>query len=100
MAVIGRIRKHSVILLSIVALALLAFIVGDLKKPGNKIYSNFIKVGKSKISYFEFDEKYNHYHDMVSQQNGGTLSHEEEYQLRDNIYNELGGGNLQDNCYS
>lgn len=89
MAVIGRIRKHSVILLTIVALALLAFIVGDLKKPGNKIYSNFIKVGKSKISYFEFDEKYNHYHDMVSQQNGGTLSHEEEYQLRDNIYNEL-----------
>ena len=89
MAVIGRIRKHSVILLIIVAFALLAFIVGDLKKPGNKTYSSFIQVGKTKISYLEFEEKYNHYHDLVRQQNGGTLSHEEEYQLRDNIYNEL-----------
>ena len=89
MAVIGRIRKHSVILLIIVALALLAFIVGDLKKPGNKTYSSFIQVGKTKISYLEFEEKYNHYHDLVRQQNGGSLSHEEEYQLRDNIYNEL-----------
>ena len=89
MAVIGRIRKHSVILLVIVALALLAFIVGDLKKPSNKIYSSFIQVGKTKISYLEFEERYNHYHDLVRQQNGGTLSHEDEYQLRDNIYNEL-----------
>ena len=89
MAVIGRIRKHSVILLTIVALALLAFIVGDLKKPGNKIYSNFISIGKTKISYLEYDEKYNHYHDLIRQQNGGNLSHEEEYQLRDNVYNEL-----------
>lgn len=89
MAVIGRIRKHSVILLTIVALALLAFIVGDLKKPGNKVYSNFISIGKTKISYLEYDEKYNHYHDLLRQQNGGNLSHEEEYQLRDNVYNEL-----------
>lgn len=90
MAVIGRIRKHSVILLTIVAVALLAFIVGDLKKPTNKVYSNFIKVGKTKISYTEFEEKYNHYHDLVRQQNNGaTLSHEDEYQLRDQIYSEM-----------
>lgn len=90
MAVIGSIRKHSVILLVIVAVALLAFIVGDLKKPGNKTYSNFIQVGKTKISYMVYEDKYNRYHDLLRQQNGGaTMSHEEEYQLRDNVYNEL-----------
>ena len=89
MAVIGRIRKHSVILLTIVAVALLAFIVGDLKKPGNKTYSSFIQVGKTKISYLDFDNKYNYEHELYRQQNGGSLSHEEEYQLRDNVYNEL-----------
>lgn len=90
MAVIGRIRKHSVILLVIVAVALLAFIVGDLKKPDNKTMSSFIKVGKTKISYIEFEEKYSHYHDLVRQQNNGaTLSHEDEYQLRDQVYSEI-----------
>ena len=90
MAVIGRIRKHSVILLVIVAVALLAFIVGDLKKPGNKTYSDFIQVGKAKISYMVYEDKYNRYHDIMRQQNNGaTMSHEEEYQLRDNVYNEL-----------
>ncbi len=90
MAVIGRIRKHSVILLTIVALALLAFIVGDLKKPSNKAYSNFISVGKTKISYPEYEDKYDHYCDLVKRQNGGAaLSHAEEYQLRDQIFNEI-----------
>lgn len=90
MAVIGSIRKHSVILLIIVAGALLAFIIGDLKRPNADGNSNFIKVGKSSISYLAYANKYDHYLELLKQQNNGAaLTREDEYQLRDQVYNEF-----------
>ena len=90
MAVIGRIRKHSVLLLIIVAGALLAFIIGDLKKPNADGNSNFIKVGKSSISYLAYAEKFDRYQKLLKEQNNGvSLTRDEEYQLREQIYNEF-----------
>ena len=90
MAVIGRIRKHSVLLLVIVAGALLAFIIGDLKKPNADGNSNFIKVGKSSVSYMAYADKFDRYQELMKRQNNGTnLTREEEYQLREQLYNEF-----------
>ena len=59
MAAIGTIRKHSTILLIIVALALLAFLLGDFSKSngGNKVYDKFITIGNQNISYNHFLDK-------------------------------------------
>ncbi len=91
MAVIGRIRKHSVILLVVVAGALLAFIIGDIsKRPRNDGYSDFIKVDNNRVSYRTFDDKFTHYQELLKQQNNGqSLTREEEYQLREQVYNEM-----------
>ncbi|MDD2622945.1 MAG: SurA N-terminal domain-containing protein [Bacteroidales bacterium] len=67
MAVIGKIRQHSVILLVVVAVALLAFIVGDFVKPGNKHLSEFIKIGKQNVDYYTFMDQYNYYSEILKQ---------------------------------
>ena len=55
MAAIGSIRKHSTILLIVVAVALLAFILGDFsKRRSNTLYDKFLRISKSNISYNEY----------------------------------------------
>lgn len=85
MAVIGKIRKHSVILLLIVAIALLAFILGDFIKPGNSGLKEFITIDKDKISYYDYMDKYNYYSGLLKENNAENI----EYEANNYTYNEM-----------
>ena len=60
MAAIGSIRKHSTILLVVVALALSAFLLGDLSRSQtrNGEYMKFITVGDESVTYDNYMRKY------------------------------------------
>ena len=85
MAVIGKIRQHSVILLVIVAVALLAFILGDFVKPNNRNLNDFIKIGNQSISYYEYLDKYNYYSDILKQREVENV----EFEAGTYTYNEM-----------
>jgi len=92
MAAIGSIRKHSTILLIIVAVALLAFLLGDFSRRnrGNKFYDKFIVVGKENISYSAYMSKYDGYREMQKANNAGrNLTSEEDFRLGMQAYDEL-----------
>ncbi len=88
MAAIGTIRKHSTLLLIIVALALLAFILGDLSRTGgnSKTQDQFIRVGKDNISYTEYMRQYNGYKDIMRNREGRNLSPEEDFQIGTQVF--------------
>ncbi len=91
MAAIGTIRKHSAILLTIVAIALLAFILGDFsKRRTNTMYDKFLKISKSNISYNEYlvqlEQMKERYRINSGQQN---LSQQEDFEVGEALYNQL-----------
>ena len=90
MAAIGSIRKHSTILLVVVALALLSFLLGDLNKNNrsNKIYDKFISIGNENISYNMYMNKYEQYREM-QKKDGRSLEPNEDFQLGLQVYDEL-----------
>ncbi|MDR1793383.1 MAG: SurA N-terminal domain-containing protein [Bacteroidales bacterium] len=95
MAVIGRIRKHSTLLLIIVGVAILAFLVGDAltnrtSSQRQNIFDKMIKVGSDYISWQAFDNAYNIRRQMAKENNqGAELSGEQDFQLGNELYNEL-----------
>jgi peptidyl-prolyl cis-trans isomerase D len=92
MAAIGSIRKHSTLLLIIVALALLAFLLGDLSgnNRGNKIYDKFITVGKQNISYNNFLDKSESTKNVIKRLNGiQQFTPQDDFQLGIQAYDEL-----------
>ncbi len=88
MAAIGSIRKHSVILIVIVGVAMLAFILGDLgKNQGNaKLQDKFIQVGKDKISYNQYMHDYNAYRDLIKIREDRNLSSEEDFEVGNQVF--------------
>jgi peptidyl-prolyl cis-trans isomerase D len=93
MAAIGSIRKHSTILLIVVAVALLAFILGDFTKKGygSKISEKFIVVGKKYWSQEEYMHAYNTGKERVKEQleEGRSLTPEDDFYVNDQVYNML-----------
>ena len=85
MAVIGKIRQSSVILLVIVAVALLAFILGDFVRPQNKHLSEFIVIGKDKINYYDYLDQYNYYSDLLKKNGSENV----EAEAGDYTFNEM-----------
>jgi peptidyl-prolyl cis-trans isomerase D len=92
MAAIGSIRKHSTILLVIVALALLAFLLGDLanNRGSNEIYDEFISVDNDDISYYSYLGKYDQYREIQRTNRGvANLTPDEDFYLGIQVYDEL-----------
>ena len=92
MAAIGSIRKHSTILLIVVAVALLAFILGDFRKGRmDKTSEKFIVVGNEHLSYQQFMNAYDAYKTLVKENRGEdyTMSPEEDFQINEQIFNQL-----------
>ena len=92
MAAIGAIRKHSTILLVIVALALLAFLLGDFSRGrnGNQVYEKFITVGDQSISYNTYMNKYEALREMQKSQYGmDNLPADEDFRVGTYAYDEL-----------
>jgi peptidyl-prolyl cis-trans isomerase D len=91
MAVIGRIRKHSTILLVVVAVALLSFLVGDFtrKNRSNKIYDRFITIGKDNISLPMFQSKHEQNKELYRKNYNRNLEPGEDFQAGMQAYEEL-----------
>lgn len=92
MATLGKIRKHGVLLLVVVGIALLAFIIGDgVKAIGpSKNIRNVGEVNGDKISVEEYQKAINEYEEVVRFARGSnTISEAEVAQIKDEVWNQL-----------
>ena len=88
MAVIGKIRSYSKLLIIIVGLALAAFVLGDFFRKGPKRGSvEFAEISGEKISYNDFEARVNQYTEMKKQQTGQeTFSADQIFQFREEVW--------------
>ncbi len=100
MAIIGEIRKRSWIAVVVVGVALLAFIIGDFGKRGNKIPTNVGIVDGEKIPYVDYNAKLTERENMFKQQNQRELTSEERYELQNQLWNELVETHLYEKQYA
>ncbi|MCK5838378.1 MAG: peptidylprolyl isomerase [Bacteroidales bacterium] len=95
MAVIGRIRKHSGLLLVIIGIALASFVLGDFLKPSGsgKRIVNIAEVDGEDIPATEFNQKVEG-NLKIRRQNQGdkNLTPQETFGVRQNVYQELVSG--------
>lgn len=90
MAVIGRIRKQSTLLLIIIGVALAAFILGDFVRKSNRGESIFAEVDGEKISWFDFEKRYKDIEDNYKQRSGKeNFSSAEVFQLKEMTWNQM-----------
>jgi peptidyl-prolyl cis-trans isomerase D len=90
MAAIGRIRKHSGLLLIVIGIALLAFILGDFVRKGQSNSNNLATVGGQNISWNEFETRFKDVEEKFKQQSGkDNFTPEEVFQLREYAWNML-----------
>ncbi len=90
MALIGRIRKHSALLLIIIGVALAAFVLGDFIKKGPKNSNKLAVIDGENISWLEFDNRFKQNEENYKQQSGKeNFSPEEVFQLREMAWNQL-----------
>ncbi len=90
MAAIGNIRKHSVFLITIIGVALAAFILGDfLKKRPRPSYNIGVIDGKE-IPIQEFNKRVDENVELAKQNyKKKTLSSEENYSIRQNTWRQI-----------
>ena len=93
MAVIGRIRKYSGLLVIIVGVALAGFVLQDfIKKSGSGRHAQeFGAVNGEKISYRDFDSKVEDQLDQLKKQQpeGQSVGSEKIYQVRQQVWNQM-----------
>jgi len=90
MAAIGRIRKHSGLLLIIIGLALLAFILGDFVKKGQSHENKIAVIDGQKVSWNEFENRFKAAEEKFKQQSGKeNFTPEETFQIREYAWNML-----------
>lgn len=91
MAVIGRIRKHSTLLLVIIGLALLAFILGDFVRKSSPSGSNKIGIIDGEdITYTDFFNRVQDQEDIYKRNTGKEdLTIEESFQLKNMVWETL-----------
>ena len=89
MAIIGSIRKHSGIAVAVVGIAIVAFIIGDLAKNQRGV-PDMGKIGDQTITYARYNEKVEEMEESYkAQQNIAQIPAEVEYQLRDQVWQNL-----------
>lgn len=89
MGIIGRIRKNSWIAVGIVGIAIVAFIIGDLAKNQSGV-SDMGKIGDQTITYAYYNQKVEEMEaNYKAQQNVAQIPAEVEYQLRDQVWQNL-----------
>jgi len=90
MAVIGKIRKRSGLLVIIIGLALAAFILGDFVRKGPKKGSNIGIIDGEDITYTDFEGKVQKQEEQYKQQSGkDNLTSAEILQIRDVTWTQL-----------
>lgn len=91
MGIIGKIRKHGWIAVALVAVAIIAFIIGDDSVRSMFSPSNyFVKVNGEEIAYQTFENETNRMEESVKAQNGlSNLTNEQEQQIRANVWEKM-----------
>ncbi len=96
MAIIGKIRSYSGLLIAIVGVGLAAFVLGDLFQYGPRRGDDILKrmkVGKvegTTIIYPEFDDRVNQYVDNWKQRTGeSSVGEQQMFQIRQQVWNDL-----------
>lgn len=92
MAVIGKIRSYSGLLIAIIGIALAAFVLGDFFGNGKNQRRDFNvgKVGSTKIAYPEFEQKVVDRTESWKQQTGNpNISARENFQIRQQVWTEM-----------
>lgn len=91
MAVIGKIRKHSGLVIVIIGVALAAFVLGDFIKPSNKYQTNYIgEIAGVEIPITDFNEKVEEQVQFrKEQQKTEDITQEDAYQIRQSVWNKL-----------
>ncbi len=93
MATIGKIRKHSTLLLIVIGGAIVLFVLGDLLGPGKGGGSNSIPdiavLGKEKVSYRDYSNKLEEQLDFYKQQYGQNIDNNMIFQIREEVFNEM-----------
>ena len=90
MAVIGRIRKHSGLLIIIIGVALAAFVLGDFVKKRPKNLNVLAEVAGEKISPVDFNKKVDENIQLRKQNSGReSLTPEESYEIRQSTYMQM-----------
>lgn len=83
MAVLGNIRKHGVLLIVVIGVALAAFVLGDLSKTQSKGPSNLGEINGVEISYKEFSARLEQNVESEKQRTGkSNLSTNEMFYVR------------------
>lgn len=92
MAVIGKIRSYSGLLIAVIGIALAAFVLGDFLGYGPTGRQNLEvgAVGRSKIMYPEFENRVNQALDNWRQQTGAsTPGARETFQIRQQVWDQM-----------
>lgn len=98
MAVLQRIRNHSILLLVIVGLAMVAFIVGDLITSSSSIMQSnrdkVVTIDGQKVTYEEYEATRQRRQDFVKAMQGQELDNQATQQLNNQVYQEIITKNL------
>jgi peptidyl-prolyl cis-trans isomerase D len=90
MAVIGKIRKRSGLLVVVIGVALAAFVLGDFAAGGGgRPEMNVGSVDGDDISIQDFNMRYEQNANAQQQQQGNRLSQDEMFRVRENTWNQM-----------
>ncbi|MDR0790387.1 MAG: SurA N-terminal domain-containing protein [Bacteroidales bacterium] len=90
MAIIGSIRKKSGLAVAVVAIAIVAFILGDLSKKGQRAPNEIAKVNDRDITFGEFNFNVEQAENNMKQQyQTGSLTNEQSFQVKQQVFNQL-----------
>ncbi len=100
MALIGKIRQRSALLVVVIGVALAAFILGDFAKRSNRQQVNVGTINGENISIQEFNKKYDeNVKATQQQQNSDRLSQEDMYRLRESTWSQMIQGMIMQKEY-
>ncbi len=100
MAAIGRIRKHSALLVIVIGGALVAFILGDFMKKNHRRDVNAGKVNGVEISILDFNKKLDeNLESAKQQQKKNSLSTNETFRVREQTWEQMVREMLMDDQY-
>ncbi|MCX6304199.1 MAG: SurA N-terminal domain-containing protein [Bacteroidetes bacterium] len=87
MAIIGKIRQHSGLVVIIVGVAIAAFVIGDFSKKKSRGTNDIGTVNGESIPYAEFNSKVEKNLEIQKENSGtGKISDQETYQLRQSTW--------------
>lgn len=90
MAILGNIRKHSGLVVTIVGVAIAAFVIGDLSRKSSRHQTNVGDIDGEEITYKEFEQKVDANAELTKQGMGKeNLTAEELFTVRQNTWNQL-----------